>query len=317
MGCDLAIAREDGHLANFNPRTPVGCDHHSGTPRRTTRGFQSTHPSGVRRDTGEFLGHLGEISIHAPQWGATVASAPPLLTTLFQSTHPSGVRPACAPRSRSASRISIHAPQWGATFLPSYINSFKQYFNPRTPVGCDFAVRSPSCRVLAFQSTHPSGVRPLTGLVRRGLRGISIHAPQWGATCPVPHVVPTTTFQSTHPSGVRRRPAMRRGCVPVYFNPRTPVGCDCYLLVERADLLHFNPRTPVGCDHVRARLAHGGHISIHAPQWGATFAFVVCQPMGLNFNPRTPVGCDTVSEVADRADAVFQSTHPSWVRQTS
>ena len=166
---------------------------------------------------------------------------------------------------------------------------------------------------MAFQSTHPSGVRPLTGLVRRGLRGISIHAPQWGATCPVPHVVPTTTFQSTHPSGVRR--SLHGSCPACgYFNPRTPVGCDCYLLVERADLLHFNPRTPVGCDHVRARLAHGGHISIHAPQWGATFAFVVCQPMGLNFNPRTPVGCDTVSEVADRADAVFQSTHPSGVR---
>ena len=153
-------------------------------------------------------------------------------------------------------------------------------------------MRSPSCRVLAFQSTHPSGVRPLTGLVRRGLRGISIHAPQWGATCPVPHVVPTTTFQSTHPSGVRRS---LHGSCP---------ACG-----------YFNPRTPVGCDHVRARLAHGGHISIHAPQWGATFAFVVCQPMGLNFNPRTPVGCDTVSEVADRADAVFQSTHPSGVRR--
>ena len=33
--------------------------------------FQSTHPSGVRLDGGNLLLADREISIHAPQWGAT------------------------------------------------------------------------------------------------------------------------------------------------------------------------------------------------------------------------------------------------------
>ena len=187
----------------FNPRTPVGCDHHSGTPRRTTRGFQSTHPSGVRRDTGEFLGHLGEISIHAPQWGATVASAPPLLTTLFQSTHPSGVRPACAPRSRSASRISIHAPQWGATDDRSD-SVDDTLFQSTHPSGVRHTDPFKGWYDTEFQSTHPSGVRlsfPPTSTLSSS---ISIHAPQWGAT-----------FLPSYINSFKQ-----------YFNPRTPVGCD-------------------------------------------------------------------------------------------
>ena len=76
------------------------------------------------------------ISIHAPQWGATVPG-------LFRGA----LRPDFNPRTpvgcdsaqetvRRMSGISIHAPQWGATL------GFKQlellvHFNPRTPVGCD------------------------------------------------------------------------------------------------------------------------------------------------------------------------------------
>ena len=33
-----------------------------------------------------------------------------------------------------------------------------------------------------FQSTHPSGVRLVELLAELGELGISIHAPQWGAT---------------------------------------------------------------------------------------------------------------------------------------
>ena len=165
------------------------------------------------------------------------------------------------------------------------------YFNPRTPVGCDCAVICPSAIASRFQSTHPSGVRlrvdvPMpfrrefqsthpsgvrhARIVRHGPRHgisihapqwgateclaflawflvISIHAPQWGATIGVKHDRQSNRFQSTHPSGVR--PHRRKGVrIPPYFNPRTPVGCD----------------HPVqGCQRHRA-------ISIHAPQWGAT-----------------------------------------------
>ena len=58
-----------------------------------------------------------DISIHAPQWGATspIISRPSILA-VFQSTHPSGVRPAHL-IMLVVSEISIHAPQWGATGL--------------------------------------------------------------------------------------------------------------------------------------------------------------------------------------------------------
>ena len=57
-------------MADFNPRTPVGCD-------------DNLHDSLA----------TFEISIHAPQWGATIAD----------------------PYPASRYGISIHAPQWGAT----------------------------------------------------------------------------------------------------------------------------------------------------------------------------------------------------------
>ena len=120
-------------------------------------------------------------------------------------------------------------------------------------------------------------------------------------------------FQSTHPSGVRRPPS-RRPASDVYFNPRTPVGCDHDYQGLLPCVGYFNPRTPVGCD---------------------------CSPSAIgrpsrDFNPRTPVGCDIVGDdvVPDalisihapqwgatrgrwrRSNAIrFQSTHPSGVRQ--
>ena len=57
------------------------------------RGFQSTHPSGVRRKGDQKL-----VAKYA-----------------FQSTHPSGVRQAPRADEAAVAPISIHAPQWGAT----------------------------------------------------------------------------------------------------------------------------------------------------------------------------------------------------------
>ena len=163
---------------DFNPRTPVGCDHGAEGPEQRLR-----------------------ISIHAPQWGATaetpLSAAPPI----FQSTHPSGVRPARSSSSRTTPhfnprtpvgcdpscvfgglgeihfnprtpvgcdifsvegfvflRISIHAPQWGATHTQNTTPT-QLHFNPRTPVGCDYLVFFGLISVNRFQSTHPSGVR--------------------------------------------------------------------------------------------------------------------------------------------------------------
>ena len=93
VGCDWPWNWASPSRCYFNPRTPVGCDlmtngpssgpltfqstHPSGvrpTPRRRRCVpflFQSTHPSGVRQQRLPRCDHIGRISIHAPQWGAT------------------------------------------------------------------------------------------------------------------------------------------------------------------------------------------------------------------------------------------------------
>ncbi len=122
---------------------------------------------------------------------------------------------------------------------------------------------------------------------------ISIHAPQWGAT------------PGSKPSVLS----------VIYFNPRTPVGCDsaCHDRAVRAygisihapqwgatmttfALLEdytFQSTHPSG---VRHNTPFSGaitlSISIHAPQWGATSAFWYSTGGCAYFNPRTPVGCD-------------------------
>ena len=158
-------------------------------------------------------GNLKDISIHAPQWGAT-----------------SGLR-----GRGGFVEISIHAPQWGATHRQHPNQRHPQHFNPRTPVGCDI--------------TRYSTFANMPHVAHRLQHVISIHAPQWGATSRnsiIPtmhqHFNPRTpvgcdrigwsatyqgvvTFQSTHPSGVRRHDSVISS-FHLYFNPRTPVGCD-------------------------------------------------------------------------------------------
>ena len=57
---------------------------------------------------------------------------------------------------------------------------------------------------------------------------------------------------------------------PVYFNPRTRVGCDNAGASMVAQAINFNPRTRVGCDRTLDRVSKD-------------FQY---------FNPRTRVGCD-------------------------
>ena len=209
------------------------------------------------------------ISIHAPQWGATRYGWPKLIHGVFQSTHPSGVRPSVSepsplrskfqsthpsgvrrrPRGRHAplDSISIHAPQWGAT-LDSAGDYYTQVISIHAPQWGATRVMPLVSEGTSFQSTHPSGVRPVAVGVAQEPLVISIHAPQWGATDALPtlslklmisihapqwgatvtesHMLfRPSRFQSTHPSGVRRD----------------------------GGLQHLDPT-----------------ISIHAPQWGAT-----------------------------------------------
>ena len=122
---------------NFNPRTPVGCDHVERT-LDLGRAISIHAPQWGATIQRVHVNLPLAISIHAPQWGATFSkSASVGISSLFQSTHPSGVRrhaySCCAiffifqSTHPSGVRhdgvnayvysmdISIHAPQWGAT----------------------------------------------------------------------------------------------------------------------------------------------------------------------------------------------------------
>ena len=152
----------------------------------------------------------------------------------------------------TVSPISIHAPQWGAT-TPDMM---------------------PSLTSLAFQSTHPSGVR-------RPGRGVGGGRPR--------------KFQSTHPSGVRR---VRRQ-KPSYG---LPISIHAPQWGATYDPQYGDPYY---------------RISIHAPQWGATLSHTLPASARTYFNPRTPVGCDVAGRHSTPSSLLFQSTHPSGVRRSS
>ena len=270
MGCDQTCCDLATPYVYFNPRTPVECD--NGTAKRYTK-------------------HV--ISIHAPQWGATGTSSPSVrrdkyfnprtpvgcdrsstvggnprqlfqsthpsgvrltevspspIRSQFQSTHPSGVRLHHTPGRQIHLPISIHAPQWGATGTPLSRPPPGPYFNPRTPVGCDNKHYIGFIPLTGFQSTHPSGVRP---------RGLSSRNR-------------LTAFQSTHPSGVRHFSYGGRDG-DNQFQSTHPSGVRPITGIKPGSTSLFQSTHPSGVRLPEvAEALHQAHISIHAPQWGAT-----------------------------------------------
>ena len=162
---------------------------------------------------------------------------------MFQSTHPCGVRPPTS-APKSPQKVSIHAPVWGATGHTPLTPKAQNSFNPRTRVGCD-NLHGFFMSVNLFQSTHPCGVRQWRG-VQKGVLGVSIHAPVWGAT-----------FYSSFATG------------ELGFNPRTRVGCDA-VGVRFRNITKFQSTHPCGVRHPDKGIKSAIAVSIHAPVWGAT-----------------------------------------------
>ena len=211
---------------------------------------------------------LTDISIHAPQWGATLAegigglgeihfnprtpvgcdpssSAEPLAES-FQSTHPSGVRHRRPCVAAAYQYFNPRTPV-GCDFALPLLRENPFNFNPRTPVGCDHSTSTSNPQTGNFNPRTPVGCDsrrspwPSTG-------SISIHAPQWGATS-------------------RRRNAPGRRHISIHA-PQWGATRPSHRLAHQAR--NFNPRTPVGCDVCGGWQQHADGISIHAPQWGAT-----------------------------------------------
>ena len=140
-----------------------------------------------------------------------------------------------------------------------------------------------------FQSTHPSGVRPYLDVDGVGGVGISIHAPQWGAT------------------GLHRFNEGQR-VISIHAPQWGATDRSCRLPDRPRD---FNPRTPVGCDLWSLPACSNRIISIHAPQWGATTTLAV-DPAPVQFQSTHPSGVRLNYRVW-RPNIVIISIHaPQW-----
>ena len=122
------------------------------------------------------------VSIHAPTWGATLASSALLpLLVLFQFTRPRGARRSFVIATILAYAVSIHAPTWGATrsttarqrsslcfnsrahvgrdLLPGLASQSVGRFNSRAHVGRDLSIGVTFRYLTEFQFTRPRGAR--------------------------------------------------------------------------------------------------------------------------------------------------------------
>ena len=150
----------------FNPRTHTGCDYRNAIENGAsevsihapTRGatifdlrkfisvqtFQSTHPHGVR---------------HTVTFGGNEE-------ILFQSTHPHGVRPFWQLfHCLNTDIVSIHAPTRGAT-CNLHQSRYYQVVSIHAPTRGATDIHSSIGYTIKFQSTHPHGVRLVSGSCR-------------------------------------------------------------------------------------------------------------------------------------------------------
>ena len=191
--------------------------------------------------------------------------------SLFQSTHPSGVRP-------------------GHTRRPA---GHHNDFNPRTPVGCDGLVCWVISLITDFNPRTPVGCDDGFG-IPIGQCGISIHAPQWGATG-------------------HRLPHHRRHEISIHA-PQW--GATMRRWYSGDASLHFNPRTPVGCDNGKRKAGPERAISIHAPQWGATAAGA-SQRIPRNISIHAPQWGATLSLLRRGMQLPISIHAPQWGATTS
>ena len=248
VGCDRWPRSRFACCRYFNPRTPVGCDRTR--PRCTGRSgdFNPRTPVGCDFVGWNLIKVYLVISIHAPQWGATLFNSLDFKRFRISIHAPQWGATARITSIRLFHMISIHAPQWGATRSSTITPPRSAYFNPRTPVGCDRRTRCTSVLVRIFQSTHPSGVRQSRGGVRDS----------WDR------------FQSTHPSGVRPCRG-HRGELRRFISIHAPQwgATGNHAIHFRVDGISIHaPQWGATIDGVLPLIDR--MISIHAPQWGAT-----------------------------------------------
>ncbi len=143
--------------------------------------FQSTHPHGVRRDSGGSITMTPEVSIHAPARGATEVCTIIKQDHRFQSTHPHGVRHTGSASLFTWTGVSIHAPARGATFPPD-IDVAELEVSIHAPArGATSGIITTLLPAWRFNPRTRTGCDPIRGTAG-GRKQVSIHAPARGAT---------------------------------------------------------------------------------------------------------------------------------------
>ena len=187
---------------------------------------------------------LFEVSIHAPVWGATIASKQLMTKWQFQSTHPCGVR-------RAAYQKPVNA----------------LGFNPRTRVGCDHPISISLRKERCFNPRTRVGC---DGWLSKILfaQCVSIHAPVWGATSWCRISTAKLCFNPRTRVGCDSHRTSRDFINRVSIH--APVWGATVSVIANSFRFCFNPRTRVGCDKLNHNRQAPTKVSIHAPVWGAT-----------------------------------------------
>ncbi len=135
MGCDLFGECQKNVPFPVSIHAPAwGATAQEPEPKHHRKGFQSTHPHGVRQKKMKLIDAIKRFN---PR---TRMGCDKYIWTIFASA-----------------KVSIHAPAWGATTSsPTQVHG--EGFNPRTRMGCDAKLLC-SDFLSQFQSTHPHGVR--------------------------------------------------------------------------------------------------------------------------------------------------------------
>ena len=84
------------------------------------------------------IASYGNVSIHAPAWGATVDGIHSSITITVSIHAPAWGATLASIWSYLLALVSIHAPAWGATTLGDFACQVWICFNPRARVGRDY-----------------------------------------------------------------------------------------------------------------------------------------------------------------------------------
>ncbi len=161
-------------------------------------------------------------------------------------------------------------------------------FNPRPRVGGDKRITHTCPILLLFQPTPPRGGRLPVNIPKLLAKGISTHAPAWGAT------------RSKYPASA----------ILFYFNPRPRVGGDPGKAGRTNITMSFQPTPPRGGRRsVKNHRQKPSYISTHAPAWGAT-TFHCFSPIHVLFQPTPPRGGRPTALSSLHLYRPFQPTPP-------